>query len=316
MTTPFDQQIAAIDRKAQPIVIGGVRILAGLLWLANLHWKVPGDFGENNGGGLYKYSLSVTRHSPFAPFTWLTEEIVLPNFALFGWFTLVLETTLAALLLIGYKTKIVALVSAMAAVPIFLSVIYYDRTYEWSWSYFLMMGVGLLLYASDAGRYVGLDGALDKPDDGRRRSLLAVGIVGTVVGVVGLVVARSIEFTGSTVALLGSDAGFVNDSGDLERRWELKLVFFNPLLALLTVACGVLIILGVRQVKFAYAGAAGYVVLAVVAFVMRTYDYARDDGAIQKIGTGQNVALWAALALGGLMLARSLDHASSPTPEQ
>jgi thiosulfate dehydrogenase (quinone) large subunit len=316
VTAPFDQQIAAIDRKAQPIVIGGVRILAGLLWLANLHWKVPGDFGEDNGGGLYKYSLSVTRHSPFGPFAWLTEEVVLPNFTLFGWFTLVLETTLAALLLIGYKTKIVGLVSAMAAIPIFLSVLYYDRTYEWSWSYFLMMGMGLLLYASDAGRHMGLDGALDKPDAGRRRSLRTVGIVGTVVGVLGLFVARSIDVAGSTVALLGSDAGFVNDSGDLERRWELKLVFFNPLWALLTIACGVLIVLGVKQVKLAYLGAGGYLVLAVVAFVTRTYDYARDDGAIQKIGTGQNVALWAALALGGLLLARSLDGAANTTHDQ
>jgi hypothetical protein len=223
----------------------------------------------------------------------------------------VLETTIAALLLIGYKTKIVGLVSAMAAVPIFLSVLYYEKTYEWSWSYFLMMGMGLLLYASDAGRHVGLDGALDKPATGRRTSLRAIGIVGTVVGVLGLFVARSIDFAGSTVALLGSDAGFVNDSGDLQRRWELKLLFFNPLWALLTVVFGVLIILAAKQLKLAYIGAGGYLLLAVVAFITRTYDYARDDGAAQTIGTGQNVAFWAALGLGGILLARSLDGTSA-----
>jgi hypothetical protein len=59
------QRAEKLDRQASGFVIGGVRILAGLLWLANIHWKVPGDFGEDNGGGLYKYSASTLRHATF-----------------------------------------------------------------------------------------------------------------------------------------------------------------------------------------------------------------------------------------------------------
>lgn len=293
-----------LDRTAQPLVIGGVRILVALMWLANLHWKVPPQFGEDTGGGLYKYSASVLRNSPFAPFTWVTEEIILPNFTFFGWFTLVAETALALLLLVGYKTKIVSLVGVTFAVPILLSVIYYDRADEWSWAYFLMIGIHLLLYAADAGKCAGLDGVLAGDGARVRRSLIGTGAVGAVVGLLGLFVARGVSFAGDEVALLGSDAGFVDGDG-LVRRWELKLLFFNPLWAILTVVFAALLIVGARQAYAAYVGAAGFAVIAVAVFFMQTFDYARDQGdGVQVISTATNVAFWGGLALAGMLLAR------------
>ena len=38
--------------RAMPVVL---RITLGLMWLANIHWKRPGDFGEADSSGLYKY---------------------------------------------------------------------------------------------------------------------------------------------------------------------------------------------------------------------------------------------------------------------
>ena len=296
----------ALDERAQPIVIGSVRIMVALMWLANIHWKVPPNFGEDTGGGLYKYSLSVTRNSPFAPFTWVTEEIILPNFQLFGWFTLIVEILLPLLLLIGYKTKLTALAGVAISIPIFLSVIYYDRADEWSWAYFLMIGAHLLLYVSDAGKYIGLDGVLAKGRNAQARSLVVMGAVGVAVGLVGLFVARSVDFAGEQVKLLGSDAGFV-DGDNLVRRWELKFLWFNPMWAILTIVFGVLLVLGAKKLVAAYAGAAGYALMAVVIFFMQTYDYVRaPDGSIQTIGTGSNVAFWGALALGGVLVARRL----------
>jgi len=104
----------AAAQRTNHVVIGGVRIITALLWLANLHWKVPPAFGEDTGGGLYKYVESVTRHSPFAPYTWVVEEAVLPNFRLFGWITLVVESLIALLLLVGYRTRPAALAGAGA----------------------------------------------------------------------------------------------------------------------------------------------------------------------------------------------------------
>ena len=51
-------------------------------------------------------------------------------------------------------------------------------------------------------------------------------------------------------------------------------------------------------------GAAGFAAIAVVALAAGTFDYLRDDGAVQKVATGSNVAFWAGLAVAGGLLAR------------
>jgi thiosulfate dehydrogenase [quinone] large subunit len=304
--TSITRRASAIDERARGAVLGAARVGLGLLWLANLHWKVPPRFGEDSGGGLYKYSASVSRHSPFAPFTWLTEQVVLPNFQLFGWLTLVIETLLAALLLIGYRTKVVALVGAVMTVPIMLSVLYYDRGDEWSWSYLLMIIGHLFAYASDAGSHFGLDGVLRGDAARARRASTVVGAIAIGIGAIGLFVARSVSFAGERVALLGSDAGFVNDEGLLVRRWELKFVWFNPLWAMLTIVLGALVVVGVRQRWASRVAAAGFAVLALVVLLVQHVDYVRDDGSVQVVSTASNVAMWVGLALAVGLLDRSM----------
>ena len=306
------ERLIRLDHSARRWLIGGVRILVGLLWLANLHWKVPTSFGEDTGRGLYKYTAAAAVNAPLAPFRWLIEQVVLPNFQLFGWFTLLSETTVAALLLIGYRTKIVALIGASLTVPIMLSVIYYPGGDEWAWSYLLMIGIHLLLIGSDAGAHLGLDGVLSGPPEAAAPALRTIGIVAAVVGVLGLFVARSIDVTGRTVALLGSDAGFVNADGTITRRWELKLLFFNPLWAVLTIVGGVLLILGARRVWAAWSAVALFSAMTVIVFVSQTFDYARDDGTLQKISTGTNMAAWGACALAGALLVRR--RCAEPSP--
>jgi hypothetical protein len=193
-----------------------------------------------------------------------------------------------------------------------LSVLYYPRADEWAWSYLMMTGLHLLLWAVPSGDHLGTDGVLAAAPARSRRALQSIGIVGAVIGVLGLFVARSISFTGRTSALLGSDAGFVVD-GKLTRRWELKFLWFNPLWAILTIVFAALLIVGSRKVIAAYAGATGFALLAIVIFFQKTFDYARDDGAIQKVSTGTNVALWGGLALAaGLLAHRSQAAAIAP----
>lgn len=315
MFESVQERAALIDQRLRGGVLGSARIVVGLMWLANLHWKVPPGFGEPTGGGLYKYSESVTRNSTFAPFTWLTEQIVLPNFTLFGWVTVIAETAIAVLLLVGYRTKLAALAGAAMTVPIFLSVIYYDRSDEWSWAYFLMFASHLLIYASDAGAHLGLDGVLRRGGRAPAQAIRAVGIVATVVGLLGLYVARSVDFAGTKVALLGSDAGFVNDSGDLVRRWELKFVWFNPLWAVLTIGLGALAIAAFRLPWAARVAGAGFAVLAAVIFVMRHFDYVRDDGVAQSVGTAANAAVWASFAVVLLIADRTTRRSAKAAPD-
>ncbi len=296
---------AQADR-ARGVTIGSVRILAGLLWLANLHWKVPGEFGESTNSGLYKYAAAGANNAPLAPYRWLLREVVLPNFQAFGWFTLLSETVVAALLIIGYRTRLVAFAGALMAIPIGLSVLYYPRADEWAWSYLLMIGLHLLLWAVPAGDHLGIDGVLRGSDARVGRALRTIGICTTVIGVLGLFVARSIDFAGDAAALLGSDSGFRNADGGITRRWELKFLWFNPLWAVLTIAFGALLIVGSRKFLFAYLAAVGLGVTAVVVFAQQTFDYVRDDGSIQVVATASNVAFWGGVALAGaLRLQRS-----------
>jgi len=311
---PITRRLSDLDVRLRGPALGLARLSVGLLWLANLHWKVPSDFGESAGGGLYKYSESVTRHSPFAPFTWVTEEIILPNFQFFGWFTIIVETILAALLLIGYRTKIVALMGAAMTMPIMLSVIYYDRADEWSWAYILMFTAHIMLWASDTGAHFGVDGVLRRGPSDARRALMSIGVITSVIGVAGLFVARSVSFAGSQVALLGSDAGFVDADGNLVRRWELKFVWFNPMWALLTIGCGVLLILAVKQLWAARVAGIGLIGLAVVILATRTFDYVREDDSIQLIGTASNAALWGGFGLAVLLLDRAARMAPIDEP--
>jgi len=239
---------------------------------------------------------------------------VLPNFQAFGWFTLISETVVAALLVIGYRSRWVALAGAALAVPIGLSALYYPKTDEWAWSYLLMIGLHLLLWAVPSGDHLGVDGVLAGEPERSNRALRTTGIVAVVVGVSGLIVARSIDFSGRIVALVGSDAGFKNADGTLTRRWELKFLFFNPLWAVLTIVIGVLLIVGSRKVVLAYGAAAGFAVLALVVFVQQRFDYLRDDGRVQKISTGTNVAFWGGLALASALFARRA-HAVIPSDE-
>lgn len=304
-----------MQERAQGYTIGGVRILAGLMWLANLHWKVPTDFGQSNGGGLYKYVVAGADNAPLAPYRWVLRELVLPNFQAFGWFTLISETIVAALLLIGYRSRWVALVGAALAVPIGLSVLYYPKADEWAWAYLLMIGLHLLLWAVPSGDHLGVDGVLAGPPERSNRAMRSTGIVAVVVGVLGLIVARAVDFSGRAVALLGSDAGFVKEDGGITRRWELKFVFFNPLWAVLTVVFGVLLIVGTRKAVLGYVAAGGFAVLALVVFIQQTFDYLRDDGVVQKISTGTNVAFWGGLAVASALFARRASTAAAPLAE-
>jgi hypothetical protein len=141
------------------------------------------------------------------------------------------------------------------------------------------------------------------------------GIVATVVGLLGLFVARSVDFAGEQVALLGSDAGFVNDGGDLVRRWELKFVWFNPLWAVLTIVLGALAVAAFRLPWAARAAGAGFAVLAIVIFVMQNFDYVRDDGVVQSVGTSANAAVWASFAVVMLIADRAARRTADRAPD-
>ena len=88
------------------MVMAAVRVTLGLLWLSNLGWKIPPNFGQGTAGGLYLYVTDAVSHPVLPPYSWVIEHFVLPHFTAFGWATLALETLLAGLLLTGTLTRV------------------------------------------------------------------------------------------------------------------------------------------------------------------------------------------------------------------
>jgi thiosulfate dehydrogenase (quinone) large subunit len=149
-----------VDSRYSRFAVAAVRVGVALLWVQNSGWKRPPHFGANNSPvtGLRKFTGYAVDYPVFPPYAWFVEHVVLPNFAFFGWLTLLVEASLGAFLLIGLATRFWAVVGIAQTLAITLSVL--NAPDEWHWSYFLMLLAHVALLATAAGRAYGLDGLL------------------------------------------------------------------------------------------------------------------------------------------------------------
>lgn len=140
-------------------LIAATRVGVALMWIDNASWKVPPDFGRDGSpSGLYRWTLGGVEHEVLAPWARFVEHVVVPNFALFGWAVLIIEASLGAFLLIGLFTRAFALLGVAQSLAITFSVL--NTPHEWFWAYLLMILIHLMLFATAAGRFGGMDGAL------------------------------------------------------------------------------------------------------------------------------------------------------------
>ncbi|AYY14521.1 TQO small subunit DoxD [Actinobacteria bacterium YIM 96077] len=140
-------------------LLAAARIGVALMWIDNASWKRPPEFGRGEEPRmLYAWTLTGVEHEVFAPYAWLLDNVVLPNFTFFGWAVLIVEASLGAFLFIGLLTRAWALIGMAQTAVIALSTL--NAPHEWYWAYLLMFLVHLMLFATAAGRYGGLDGVL------------------------------------------------------------------------------------------------------------------------------------------------------------
>lgn len=142
-----------------------LRVLLGLMWLYNVAWKRPPGFGESSESGLYRFTKYAVDYPVFPPYSWVVENLVLPNIEIFGWGVLLVESALAVLLLTGAWVRMAAVTGVVQSIAIGLSVAY--APHEWPWSYWLMIGAHMLLLFSVAGRHLAVDGVRSGAASGR-----------------------------------------------------------------------------------------------------------------------------------------------------
>lgn len=185
------------------VAVAALRILIGLLWLYNLSWKRAPDFGRESGNGLYGFTQDALEHPVFAPYSWVVENLVLPNFIVFGWTVILVETALAVLLLTGAFVRIAALVGIGQSLAIGLSVA--ATPGEWPWSYWMMIAIHVVILFSAAGQVLAVDGlrARRGPPAEVRKLVLAWGGVVTVAAVVTLILSLGEDPLASAGTRLG-----------------------------------------------------------------------------------------------------------------
>jgi hypothetical protein len=210
-----------VVRREQAVAAVFLRVLLGLMWLYNVAWKRPPDFGEDADRGLFH----------FPPYSWIVEHAVLPNIEIFGWGVLIAETALAVMLLTGAWVRLAGALGVAQSLAIGLSVAYGPN--EWPWAYWLMIGAHVVILFSSAGRVFAVDAV--RSGVGSARNL------GQVWGAVA-VVAGAVTVVGSA----GEDAlaarGYVLGSSEP----SLSLGQYNLVGGLVLVAVGVLVLVGAR----------------------------------------------------------------------
>jgi hypothetical protein len=297
LTSPVES-----SRRSQGVGLAVLRLLVGLLWLYNVGWKRPPDFGRDNEGQLYRYVQGAVDDPLLAPYSWLLEQVVLPNFTLFGWGVLIVESLLAAFLLTGAYTRLFALVGVAQGLAIGLSVI--GTPGEWPWGYYMLIGIHVALFATAAGQYAGVDGARASADPGAPwRGLRVLGLVAAAVGAASLVLALTEDLSASP------GPGF--RAVDL----EVTLGLYNALGAALLLLLGILLVVAAGGRSPGLGLAVGAV--AAIATVSIWLQLAGDDVLLG--GDGTTAAAFLTVAVGALTLSqigRARADAPVPTPSK
>jgi uncharacterized membrane protein YphA (DoxX/SURF4 family) len=132
------------------LVLAGLRIFVGIVWIANLTWKLPPDFGRNKARGLL-YSFQLAEHwAVVGPLRHLVGSVVIPHFTLFGWLVFGIELIAGVLLLLGVMTRLGAVLGTAESVAIMLLVGRAPSEWFWGYAMFVLLNALPLLVPAAA----------------------------------------------------------------------------------------------------------------------------------------------------------------------
>lgn len=162
--TRQDQDLGLAAR--WPLAIA--RMVIGFLWLQQLMWKMPPDFGcgprgvasigQAGAAGLCDW-ISRELAMPAVPlFATFLSSIVVPNFALFGWATWLLEAFIAVSFLLGVLVPLGGLAGVAQSANLLVGLAGVEH--EWYWTYAMLLILCALFGLTRAGRTWGIDRGL------------------------------------------------------------------------------------------------------------------------------------------------------------
>ncbi len=145
--------VAEFARMASVLAL--LRMFMGVLWIANLWWKRPPDFGRDQPRGLLFSFQQAERYAVWTPLRHIMRDVVIPHFTLFGWEVFLIEATAGTLLLLGWHTRVGALVGTVQASSI--TVLMVEAPHEWFWGYAMFVLLNLALLVAPSNLRLSLD---------------------------------------------------------------------------------------------------------------------------------------------------------------
>ena len=149
---------AVFERMALGLALA--RIVAGGIWLLNLGWKLPPDFGRHDARGLYHWLVVARDHAVSSPLRAFVRHVVLPHYTLFGSLVFAVEALAGVLLVAGFSTTIGAALGTGQAIVIGLMVA--NAPGEWRLAYLMMAFLNALPLLAPADLRLSLDARLGR----------------------------------------------------------------------------------------------------------------------------------------------------------
>jgi len=277
-TAQLAQRVDDVSGRWAPTVL---RWTAALLWLANVNWKVPPDFGRSADRciALCRY-VEAGAEFPVAPGSgWFFEQIASPNLAVFGWVTLLVEATLVVLLVSGRFVRTAAVLGMVMSAGIGVAVA--NAEHEWYWSYVLMIVLHLAILVTTRS---------ERPQTARTMGAVTVGY--------GVVVALS--HLGGGLDGAGNWVLFSQDN-DIPGQWGRGTFPGSIAIGVAFVVLGAAVLFAADRMAEQQRRVIGWTVVGVSAVLLITY---QQGGLI--IGLGSRPGNAAMLAALGLALAVSV----------
>lgn len=255
-----------------------LRWTAALLWLANVNWKVPADFGRTDGScrALCRFVEAGAEHPVVPGSAWFFESVASPNLALFGWITLITESVLVVLLVSGRFVRTGAALGAVMSAGIAVAVANADG--EWYWAYILMIVLHL--------------GILGTAQRARPQSARTMAVVTAGYGVIIAIAHAGAGFTGS------GDWNLFSQQNDIPGEWGQGTFPGSIALGLAFLAVGVAVWFLMDRLGEGEQRILGWSLVGLAAVLLVTYD---PDGLV--IGLGSRPGNACVLAALGLALA-------------
>jgi thiosulfate dehydrogenase [quinone] large subunit len=130
------------------------RIALGAYWLWEQHWKLPPEFGLHDARGLMFSFQSSIDHPTLGLYRTFLQDIVVPNFFLFGWLVFLSETAIGLSLTLGLLTRAGALLGTLQAINLLVA---QGATEEGPWLYLGLIAANLAVLVTPANRDLSVD---------------------------------------------------------------------------------------------------------------------------------------------------------------